>query len=371
MNLMYLRPGAVGGSEVYVRGLAKALAAHVGVPLTAFCSSVMAQTLDATSGLAPVVLASGNMSPGKRLFAENWTLSRELARNRIDVLLSPGNFGPVLLPSTVPQVATVHDLQHARWAKNFSVTKRYARSALFRGTAWRSRKIIAISDFTRSELVDVYSLPEDQVIAVDNGFDAPERPGRDAITAVRARYGLPDAYAIFPAMVAPHKNHHLLLRVLERLRASGQHIPLVFIGSRRERYAAIQKEAADRHVAGALHVLGFVDRAEVFPLIAGARVLLYPSMYEGFGLPLLEAMHLQVPVVSSDAACLPAIAGQAALLAPPTDVEAWCEALVRIWSDESLRAHLIALGRLNVDRFSWNRCARETLRVLECATSAS
>jgi glycosyltransferase involved in cell wall biosynthesis len=123
-------------------------------------------------------------------------------------------------------------------------------------------------------------------------------------------------------------------------------------------------------VADQVRILGFVPRQEVHPILAGATALAYPSRFEGFGLPLLEAMYLGVPVVSSRAASLPEVAGDAALLVEPDNVDGWVNALDSVTRDNALRQRLIEAGLVNVRRFSWDRCATATLEVLRRATSS-
>lgn len=370
INLSFLRPGRVGGAEIYLRGLLAELAPRLERPPVLYCPAEAAPTFDPDGPWRVAALSPGPFTQRKRLMDENWRLRSLLARHRVDVLFTPTSIAPLLLPRRVRQVATIYDLQHLSLPGNFSARTRLARTLLYRATARRCRKIIAISEFTRRELVAHRWATPDRVVAIPLGFDAPPPPGPEAVAAARARHALAEPYWIFPAMLAPHKNHELLLRALARVRARGA-VPgqLVLIGAPRPGYAALERLAAELGIADRVRALGYVDRAEVFPLVAGARALLFPSRFEGFGLPLLEAMHLGTPVVSSTATSLPEVGGDAALFAAPDDPEAWADHLLRLERDPALRARLVEAGRRNTARFSWRRCAEQTLAVLREAAA--
>jgi len=369
-NLLYLRPGRVGGSEVYARSLLAAMAPLLDTPVTVYCSAEAAATFQPSPRVRLVPVFQGAFTQAKRLFAENWQLRAALRAHPVDVLLSPGNFAPGLLPSRVPQVATVHDLQHVALPANFSLRTRLARAVLFRATFLRCRLLISISDYTRQELLRRYGLAPGRVAAVPLGADFPAPPSTAAVEAARAAHGLTGPYLCYPAMVAPHKNHQVLFRALASLRRAGRPVPLLALtGATDEALARLRPATEAEGVDDLVRPLGYLPRAELQAVIAGATALVYPSRFEGFGLPLLEAMQLGVPVVSSRATSLADVAGDAALLLSPDDDAGWADAIQRVTSEAGLRERLVAAGRANVRRFSWRRCAEETLSVLAAAAA--
>jgi glycosyltransferase involved in cell wall biosynthesis len=367
VNLLYLRPGGVGGSEIYVRSLIKEIGGRRDVDLILFCSPFVASTFAPRARVDIVEVGGREFSQGRRLYQENWGM-RDLLRNHpVDVLFSPANFAPALLPVRVPQVATVHDLQHLAYPENFPLLTRAARSVLFRSTFLRCARIIAISEFTRVGILESYALAPGKVAAVLQGVDAPAHPTPTVIEEARARFLPGEGYVCYPARAWPHKNHVTLFRAIALLRRQGLSIPLALSGASSAAFDRLRTLPESLGIGGQVRFLGMLARKDLFSMIAGARALVFPSRFEGFGLPILEAMHLGVPVAASDAASIPEVAGKAALLVPPEDVAAWARAIRRLVEDPVLRATLVAEGRENVKRFSWERCADGTLSVLRAA----
>ncbi len=370
LNLLYLRPGGVGGSEVYCRELARHLAAEPEVDLTLFCGAEAAATFDPAPNQRVVQVSARPFSQARRLIDENLTLAASLRRAPVDVLLSPANFIAPALPARVPQVATVHDLQHLWFPEHFSRTQRAARNALFAATFLRARRLIAISDFTARDLEARFHVPRRRVRTVLEGIDRAAQPSPARLVEVRRAYQLDAPFLYYPAASAPHKDHLGLVTAFARLVAQhpGDHrdgrVELILTGQRTAHWDAVQARIDGLRLTGRVRHLGFVPRADVFPLMKLARALVFPSTFEGFGLPLLEAMQCDTPVVAARRASIPEVTGDAAELLEPGDSEAWAAAMHRALTDEPWRQRLVTAGRANLDRFSWTRCARETLSVL-------
>lgn len=366
VNLGFLRPTFLGGSEVYVRELIPCLARLPGTHVTVFCWEQTAPSFAGNSALDVVAIASGPFSQTRRLIAENLFLTRALRRTPVDVMFSPGNFAAILLASRVPQVATIHDLQHVHFPQYFSAGQRAFRSALFRATFRRCRRIIAVSEFTRRDILTVYGMSANRVATVHEGVTHAQPPTLAAREAVRARYGLPETYFYYPAAFGAHKNHRVLLDALQAVVAqSGRDVHLALSGDKTERYAEFERTLRRLGLAERVRHLGFLPREDLFPVLASSSGLVFPSLFEGFGLPILEAMQCGVPVIAANTASIPEVAGDAAILLPPDDAGAWAAAMATVLSDEQRRRNLIERGRVNVRRFSWERCAQQTYGILE------
>lgn len=361
INLLFFRPGVVGGVEVSVRALVAGLAGSGRHDLVIFTTGAGAAAFPDTPRTR-VVRLGGGYSAARRAFDEFVTLRHEVRRSGIEVLLHPGNFA-VLPGLGVPQVVTVNDLQHYTFPGNFSWGRNLARSILYELTVRTADRFITISEFTRADLISRFRVSPGIVTAVPLGADPIVAPDAAAVATARARHGVPETYFHYPAMVAPHKNHEMLLEALARLRERGSDVHLVLTG----KFTADGRldEAIRRHgLEGAVHGLGFVPRQDALALLAGARAMVFPSRFEGFGLPLVEAMACSVPVLASRAASIPEVVGEAGILLPDADPMAWAEAMARVLADEHLRRDLIALGLENAARYTWERSVAGTEAVV-------
>ena len=291
-----------------------------------------------------------------------WThagLSLELLRARPDVLFVPAHVLPLLHP--VPSVVTVHDLGYHYFPDAHPARQRRYLEWSTRFSARGANHLLADSQATRADLVALYGVASEKVTVVYPGRDESLAPTDPA--PVRARYHLPDDYLLHVGTLQPRKNLLRLMEAVAALREQGQNVNLVLAG--RAGWLSEPILARAREMAGVVRVLDYVPDADLAGLYAGAGVFAFPSLYEGFGFPVLEALACETPVVCANTSSLPELAGEAALLVDPTDVAALAQALHRASTDTALRATLIARGREQVQRFSWERAARETMRVLE------
>ena len=261
----------------------------------------------------------------------------------------------------LPCVLTVADIQHEFYPEFFSRDELLARRALFGPSIRQARRVIAISEFTRRTLIERLEIPAAKIsvihLGVDPRFFAPVASA--AIDAVRKRYGLPDDYCIYPANLWPHKNHPRLLDALAALPAA-RRPHLVLTGSSTRTQTAVREEIRRRNLEGYVSWLGYVDESHLHALFAGARMMIFPSLFEGFGMPVAEAMAVGCPVACAQATSLPEIAGDAALLFDPTSSDAIGDAIDRLWHDEEVRRVLRAVGRDRARRYSWRHTALRT-----------
>lgn len=291
-----------------------------------------------------------------------WThtaFAAALWRDRPDVTFVPAHSLPLIAPGRM--AVTVHDLgfryfpeAHPWWPRLY----------LHLSTAFSARRagvILADSRATAADLTRFYGTPPGKIRVVYPGVDAPRI---DNLAAVRRKYGLPERYFLFLGTLQPRKNIARLVQAYARWRARSPQndAALVLAGGKGWLY----DEAWTSGVDGIL-LTGYVDEADKGALYAEALALVFPSLHEGFGFPVLEAMHCGTPVICSNTSSLPELAGDAALLVDPLDTDAIADAMNRLASDAALRAELAAKGRLQAARFTWERAAREALAALESA----
>jgi glycosyltransferase involved in cell wall biosynthesis len=266
----------------------------------------------------------------------------------------------------VPTVLTVHDLifkLFPRYHKRLNYWFLNAAMPLF---VRRADAIIAISQATRRDLMAHYGTPPEKITVVYEAAAPCFRPPPpQAVAAIRVRYGLPERFLLTVGTIEPRKNLARLLEALVRLRQRYPDLYLVVVGSRGWLYQGFFQRIAELGVQDVVHLPGYVPDADLPAVYGAATLMVMPSLYEGFGLPVLEAMACGVPVVCSRAASLPEIGGAAARYFDPTDVEDMTQALDQVLADAELRAAMVAAGLEQAARFSWDRVARETMAVYE------
>lgn len=259
-----------------------------------------------------------------------------------------------------PSLYQPHDLQHIHLPQFFSSAARESRDSVYRAYCAQATTVIVMSRWGRDDIAREYGLPDSKLAVVPWAPMLPEYPAPDAATieATKRKYALPSRFAYFPAHTFPHKNHIGLLGALARLRdVSGLEVPLVCTGRRNEFYRVIRKRVRDLGLDGHVTFLGYVPPVEVNVLYRACRAVLFPTLFEGWGLPLSEAFVAGVPIACSRVTCLPEQADGAAILFDPSDESDIARAVAQVWQDEGLRARLVARGRLVASRFSWDRTA--------------
>lgn len=352
VNALYLIPGGVGGTEIYLRELLAALA-RIDTANEFFIFANLETAADLTPKQANFhwkPQAVHAKTRPARILWEQFALPIETARYKIDVLFNPGFTGPLL--GRCPSVTVFHDLQHKRRPEYFRWFDLPFWKLLLWMSAHRSRRLIAVSEATRADLHRYYRIPAERVSVVHHGVDQALR----SLAPSSERKIL-----LCVSTLHPHKNLDRLIRAYARRK---REFKLVIAGMRGFYADSIDKLIAELGVADSVTITGWIAREELYKLYPRAHAFVYPSTFEGFGMPVLEAMAAGIPVACSDIPPLREVAGEAALFFDPLSEDALAAALDRILSDEPLRRTLAAAGRDRAKPFTWERTAEETLRVL-------
>ncbi len=357
VNALYLIPGGVGGTEIYLRRLLQALAeidtsneywvftnAETGADLVPAKPNFHHAPQNVRASVRPA-----------RILWEQTMLPLAVRRLRMQVLLNPGFTAPII--TGVPQVTVFHDLQHKRHPEYFRWWDLpFWRMLLFLAVH-RSRTVIAVSESTRQDLHRFYSLAPACVRVVPHGvekefFRLPRMPD--------------DAHPFLLAVstLHPHKNLDTLIRAFAQFWQGKSQWRLVIVGLRGFYTAELEALRSSLRLEQSVIFTGWIPREELRSLFATAQAFVYPSLFEGFGMPVLEALAAGIPTACSHREPMASIAGKAALLFDPTDVQAMYDALLQITGDVSLRRELAESGPARAAHYSWERAARETLSAL-------
>jgi glycosyltransferase involved in cell wall biosynthesis len=281
-----------------------------------------------------------------------------------DVLWVPAHVLPLIHPRR--SFVTIHDTGQVHFPDAHPPLQRaYHNWAVWWSTRHAAR-VFADSESTRDDLIRFFRVPPEKILVVYPAYDAQlyqpiRNPAR--IESVKARYCLSGDYVLTIGTIQPRKNYARLIEALGKLPVAN--CDLVIVGKRGWLHKTIFESVARLGLQTRVHFLDYVPASDLPALVSGARVFVFPSLHEGFGLPILEAQACGTPVVCSMTSSLPEAAGDAALFFDPLDVDAIAGALARTLTDDALRAKLIARGFENVKRFSWEVSARQILCAFE------
>jgi glycosyltransferase involved in cell wall biosynthesis len=352
INALYLIPGGVGGTEIYLRELLEALAR-----IDTVNQYFVFTNLETGTDLVPrqanfhgrPQAVRATFRPARILW-EQVVLPLLVTRYRLDVLFNPGFTMPILAPC--PSVTVFHDLQHKRHPEHFRRVDLPFWRLLLWGAAHRSQRLIATSEATSTDLQHFYRIPNERIVVIPHGV------GQRFFASDRSRI---EPYLLYVSTLHPHKNHERLLRAFARRPRAER---LVLAGMQGIHAKAVKTLIEEMNLRDSVRITGWIPREELYRLYDQALACVNPSTFEGFGMPVLEALAAGIPTACSDIQPLREIAGEAALFFDPLNEDAISQALDRITGDEPLRRTLTQAGRVRARAFTWERTARRTLETL-------
>lgn len=366
LNLLYLIPGVVGGTETYATSLIHALARTDDDNEYVVFVNQGAADLDITPGdnfrrvVCPFIAL-------RRIVRYSWeqaVLPIQLRREAPDLVHSLGYVAP--LAARGPHVVTVHDLNYLGHRGRRTAAGRRAFRFFVEQTVKRADHIITISNFSRGEIVRNLAVDESKITVIHEAGHELNGTGSAATSVQSIHSPLPTPYVMAFSSLSAHKN---IARLIAAFGMISHRVPhsLILVGHLPENpvvRAEIEKTGSDR-----VRFTGYLPDDEVRSLLQQSSLFAFPSLYEGFGIPILDAQHAGVPVACSDVASLPEVAGEGARLFDPLSAESIADALSACLLDMDLREKLVRKGCENAARFSWDKVARETLAVYTATAS--
>ena len=365
INTRLLLPGSLEGIGYYVQELCRRLPELLPEAQFLFCfDRPFDPRLVAHPRVSGKVIFPPTRDPLLWKVWFDYRLPQVLRDWGADIFFSPDGY--CSLRTDIPQVMVLHDIAFAHYSDHLPgrVQRYYERNVpLFLDKAVQ---VIAVSDFVRQDLHHRYGTPLKKVSVAGNGVKPIFQPAtEESIAVVRGRYteGLP--YLFYLGAVHPRKNIDALIGAYTKFREqTTQKIPLLLGGRLAWQNESVKAMHAASPYKQDIHFLGYLPESELAKVLGAALAMIYPSLSEGFGVPLLEAMHAEVPILCSQATSLPEVAGPAALYFNPHNVPAIAAAIERIVSDAALRQRLIGNGRVQRERYSWQQTAERVAAVL-------
>lgn len=299
-------------------------------------------------------------------FPRLWThlrLAWELQRRRPRLLFVPAHVVPMIHP---PAVVTIHDLGYLRFPEAHPPATVRMLDMTTRWSSHAAKRIIAISHITKDDLVRSYGTEPDKITVIHHGISPRFRPAPlEEVSRVAIKHEIRGPYVLAVGTVQPRKNYARLAEAIARHASRLPGLRLVIAGKRGWFADSVERKVAASGIS--VQWLGYVPDTDLPALYTGALAVCQPSLYEGFGMPAVEAMACGTPVVAATGSALPEVCGDAALYVDPQDAEAIGSALVALFETADLRRDVIARGLSRAASFSWERCARETLDLLRAA----
>jgi len=367
VNLRPLTPTKIGGMENYARNVLAQFLRYDRdqlQALTVFTSPRNHDTLRFDDARVRQVLVPDEDAP-KRILAV-------LAADAADALFCPlVSLEPQ--DALIPSFVTIPDVQHEVYPQFFDSSTLAVLRELYPASAKLASRVFTLSDFSRQGLIRAYGVEPEKVIVV--GLDADDefrRPsGPDEREEVRRRYRIPPRYVLYPAITWPHKNHRALLHAVKAFNARRAPLGVVFTGSAGPGHDAVLREIDALELSGVTRLLGHISQRELACLYRDAFAMVCPSLFEGFGLPILESFNAGCPVVCPATTSCPEVAGAAAAYVDPEDPATIASALERLDASTGERERLVAAGRIEAAKFSWEETGRRTFETIQAVVGAT
>jgi len=285
-----------------------------------------------------------------------------LKKNKIDLLFSPSPAAPFFYKN---KIVIIHDCAYDRFKEFDNLLSEIYLKLMYYGAKYFSKKIITSSNFSKKELINLYKIEENKIEVIHGAVPFLPEVNKEFIENTLNKFKITRPYFIYVGNWRPRKNLPGLIQAFKLFIEKNRNFKLVIAGKKDKRFLDLEKIIKEMNLLNNVIITGFITEEEKVALYKGSNALTFPSFYEGFGLPILEAQSLGVPVLTSNTSSLPEIAGDGALFVNPFDIEEISKGMEKIVFDENLRKDLIQKGYENIKRFSWRKSAEELLEIFK------
>lgn len=286
---------------------------------------------------------------------------------KIDALFCPAHYTPRFCP--VPTIVTIHDTSYLFFKDEFLKRDLYKLTSWSKHAIERSAKVITVSASTKKDVVKNYQVDASKINVIHNGFDKSKESYKESHGG---SFSLPKSpYLLYVGTIQPRKNIKTLIDAFKIFHEKNPKYSLVLVGKMGWLFGDIFEYVLEQNLEDHITFTGYVSNSQLAALYQKASCFIFPSLYEGFGIPLLEAMHYRCPVIASNAASLPEVGGDAAIYFDPKDPQDLVKALDKVIGNDQVRQSLVKKGLKRVQLFSWERSAEETLKTIKDASSST
>nr|MBA2601905.1 glycosyltransferase family 4 protein [Actinomycetota bacterium] len=355
INLLWMVPGVVGGSETYLARLLYGLAERSSeLDYTIFA---LPQFKDAHPDLAKTFKTAYAPVSGSwksfRVAGENSWLARECRRRHIDLVHHAGGIVPMVRAAR--PILTIHDLQYLYYPEYFTRAKLSYLKRMVPRSCETARLVLTPSEFTRRTVIERMNIDPEVVVVVPHGISP--RESADGEGNIRKRYGIEGRFFLYPAITYPHKNHLVLIEAFARTLKVHSDVTLVLTGAKGSIEVKVAKSVRELGIESNVRRLGYIPSHDLDALYDEAVALTFPSRFEGFGAPVLEAMARGCPVIAADATALPEVVGDSGCLVSPDNAEQWHQAMLELVENPEDRERYAKAGLARAGDFTWRRSA--------------
>lgn len=367
IDTLSILPGRIGGGETYLVNLFKGIKEDKANEYYLFVNHQNHHVFPSSGNLYKILCRGTQYCKPFRLFWEQFILPLQILIYRIDILFSPANISPIFfLPCK--SVLTIHDLMWLIWKKDYARGEDVLSKFVVTRSAQRANKIIAVSERTKRDIVRILKLPVEKIVVIHEAVsDVFQYVRHSDKIELKADMSFHSDFILSVGTTHHHKNFLGLLnayKLLKEKRSSFKY-KLVIAGMPGHAHSEVLNRVKTLKLEEDVIIKGYVSTEELKALYCTAELFVFPSLYEGFGLPLLEAMASGTPIVSSDAASLPEVGGDAVIYFNPFDINDMAEKILMVLENNNLKSILIRKGYERIKNFSWEKAGQETLRIFE------